>query len=88
MANGATGAAAAAAATAHTGATSAQIKIATSTDLPRRERDGAHRRQKRTHTPPTHTRKAHERPSNSEENVSLPFTPGLDDDPERIDDVV
>ena len=41
VANGATGAAAAAAATAHTGATSAQIKIATSTDLPRRERDCA-----------------------------------------------
>ena len=88
VANGATGAAAAAAATAHTGATSAQIKIATSTDLPRRERDGAHGRQKRSHTPPTHTRTAHERPSNSEENVSLPFTPGLDDDPDRIDDVV
>ena len=39
VANGATGAAAAAA-TARMGATSAQIRLATSTDLPRREREG------------------------------------------------
>ena len=85
VANGATGAAAAAA-TARMGATSAQIRLAKSTDLPRREREGAPRRKRRTHTPPTHTKTTDEGPSASEETE--PLTPGQDDDPDRIGDVV
>ena len=53
VANGATGAAAAAA-TARMGATSAQIRLAKSTDLPRREREGAPRRKRRAPVSYTH----------------------------------
>lgn len=83
VANGATGAAAAAAA-ARQSVTTAQIRLAPSTDLPRRRRDDAPGTQ--THTPTTHapTTRAGSRASNETE----PETPGQDDDPDRIDDVV
>jgi hypothetical protein len=77
--------AAAAAATARPGATTAQIHLAPSTDLPRRERDGAPRpHTSRASTP--HTPKTPRTPSVSDE--SEPKTPGQDNDPDNIDDVV
>ena len=60
VAIGATGAAAAAA-TARTGATTAQIILAPSTDLPRKERDGAPKTKKTTHST-THTPTTHGTP--------------------------
>ena len=53
--------------------------------LPRKERDGAPKTQKTTHST-THTPTTHGAPCTSDENK--PNTPGQDDDPDRIDDVV
>ena len=86
MADGATGAATAAAAAARKGATTAQISLALSSDLPRRARDGAPKKQKPKHSPTPHNQTTHEAPNVSD--VTEPITPGQDDDPDRIDDVV
>ena len=85
MHNMATGAAAAAA-SAHLRATTAHISLAPSTDLPRREREGAPNI--RTTTP--HTPVTDENPNAIESAETEPITPGQDDDPDRIilDDVV
>ena len=83
VANMATGAAAAAA-PAHLGATTAQISLAPSTDLPRRERDGT----PNTRTTTPHTPTMYEKPSANVSTETEPTTPGQDDDPDRIDDVV
>ena len=73
VAIGATGAAAAAA-TARTGATTAQINLAPSTDLPRKERDGAPKTQKTTHSTNltcTHTPTTQGAPCTSDENSRI-----------------
>ena len=78
--------AAAAAATARPGATTAQISLAPSTDLPRRERDGT----PNTRTTTLHTPTTYEIPSATVSIETEPITPGQDNDPDRIfiDDVV
>ena len=85
VANTATGAAAAAA-PAHLGATLAQISLAPSMDLPRKERDGS----PNTSTTTPHAPTTYDTPSASviHSIETEPTTPGQDDDPDRIDDVV
>ena len=70
-----------------TGATTAQINLAPSTDLPRKERDGAPKTQKTSHST-THTPTTHGAACTMSSDENKPSTPGQDDDPDRIDDVV